>query len=162
MNKMSGRVGGIFLGVPRRTRGLVGLVYKASHKCHSERSEESLMIYTTLLHLTKQRCFASLDVTAPLYGIGLCVYELVTRQAAKCLEVFCRRLLDHILRQTWRRRSLVPIERLQIIAHELFVEAGRALSDDVFIFRPEPRRVRGEALIDQKKFSIDRAKLEFR
>jgi hypothetical protein len=36
MNKISGRVGGIFLEVPRRTRVLVGLVYKASHKCHSE------------------------------------------------------------------------------------------------------------------------------
>ncbi len=128
----------------------MGLVYKASHKCHSDPTvagEEPLIIHTTLLHLIKQRCFASLNVTAPLYGIDLCVCELVTRQAAKCLKIFRRRFLDHILRQTWRRRSLVPIERLQIIAHELFVEAGRALSYDVFIFRPEPRvrRARGRA-----------------
>ncbi len=58
-------------------------------------------------------------------------------------------------------RGLVPIERLQIIAHELFVETGRTLSDDVMICRPESRRIRRQHFIDQKQFSVDGSKFEF-
>src|SRR4030095_2104081 len=75
--------------------------------------------------------------------LTLAVCEVTTRQATERFEVFRRRLLNHVLRQRRRRGSLVPIKRFQIIADELLIEAGRALSDDVFILRPEPRRDRG-------------------
>ena len=49
--------------------------------------------------------------------------------------------------------AFVPFERLQIIAHKLFIEAGRALSDNVLIFWPETRRVRCETFVDQEQIS---------
>ena len=64
--------------------------------------------------------------------------DLIPGQAAKCFEIFRGRFFDHILRQARRRRSLVPVERLQIITHELFVETGRTLSEGVLVLRPEP------------------------
>jgi hypothetical protein len=97
-----------------------------------------------------------------LNRINLGVRELATRQATERFEVFRRRFFDNILRQVRRWWSLVPIQRLQIIAYELFIEARRALADRVFIFRPEARRIGGQTLVDQKQFSIDRAELEFR
>src|SRR5207253_8236438 len=57
---------------------------------------------------------------------------------------------------------LVPIESLQIIAHKLFVETGRALTDNILVFRPEPRRIRRETVVDQQKFSVDDSEFELR
>src|SRR6516162_3630667 len=93
-------------------------------------------------------------------ALGGC--ELAARQLAKCLEIFRRRLFDDFLRQTRRGRSLVPIERLQIIAHKLLVETWRALSYCVLVLRPEARGIRCQAFVDQKQISIDRAELKLR
>ena len=94
--------------------------------------------------------------------IGLDVRELGTRQAAKCFEIFRGSLFDNILWQAWGRRVLVPVERLQIVAHELFVETGWALTDNVLVLWPEARRVRREAFVDQEQISIDSAEFKFR
>src|SRR5437899_3737960 len=88
--------------------------------------------------------------------------ELVACQAAKCFHIFRRSFFDHFLRQLRRRRSLVPVKRLEVIAHELFVETGRALSDDVLVLWPEARRIGRETFVDQEQIFIDCAELEFR
>src|SRR6266511_4605545 len=168
INSMSGRVSGIFLEV-----SAVQLVYKAPDECHSDPAvagEESLVISAAILRGNSQRSFAKpplseaegLNMTAPLYWTGLGGRQFTNRQATERFDVFRRRLLNHVLRQRRGRGSFVPIKRLQIIAYKLFVEAGRALSDRVFTFWPEARRVWREAFVDQKQFSIDHAKLEFR
>ena len=90
------------------------------------------------------------------------VRDFAPRQSAKCFQIFRGGFFDNFLRQARGRRSLVPIERLQIIAHELFVETGWALSDNVLILWPEARRVRREAFVNQEQISIDSAKLKFR
>src|SRR5207245_8581892 len=68
---------------------------------------------------------------------------------------------DNLLWQAWGRRSLVPVERLQIIAHKLFIETRRAFSDGVLVLRPEAGRIRRKAFVDQEQTSVDRAKLKF-
>ena len=75
--------------------------------------------------------------------------------------IFRGRLLDDLGGQGWAGRSLVPIERLEIIAHELFVETRRALADDVLIRRPETRGIGRETFVDQEQFAVDRAEFEF-
>jgi len=56
----------------------------------------------------------------------------------------------------------VPIKCLQIIAHELFIETGRALADRVSSFSQKREGIGRQTLVDQEQFSIDNAKLEFR
>src|SRR5438093_12690812 len=65
--------------------------------------------------------------------------EFATCQAAKCFEIFRGSFLDYILWKARGRRSLIPVEGLQIVAHELFVETGWTLSDDVLVLWPEAR-----------------------
>ena len=43
----------------------------------------------------------------------------------------------------------------------MFIETGRALPNRVFVLRPETRRIRREAFVDQKQILIDCAELEF-
>jgi len=47
------------------------------------------------------------------------------------------------------RRRLVPVERLEIVAHVLFVERRRTHADAIRIGGPEARRIRGQDFIDQ-------------
>src|ERR1051326_6165029 len=96
-----------------------------------------------------------------LYGNELPVRELATCDAAKCFEIFRGSFFYNFLRQTWRGRSLVPVECLQIIAHELFVETRRTLSNGVLILWPEARRIRCEAFVDQQQLSINGAEFKF-
>src|SRR3954471_19910420 len=70
------------------------------------------------------------------------VLNVVTGETAKRFAIFFGSLFDDILRELRRRRVFVPIERLKVVAHELFIEARRALADDVLIGGPETRRVR--------------------
>src|SRR6476620_7241977 len=92
----------------------------------------------------------------------LFVRELASGQSAKCFEIFRGSFFDNILRQARSGWSLVPIERLQVIAHKLFIKTGRTLPNDIFVNRPEARGIRGEAFIDQEQFPINRAELKFR
>src|SRR4029077_41519 len=80
----------------------------------------------------------------------------------ECLAIFGRSFFDNILWQSRRGRRLIPIERLQIVAHELFVETRWALSDGILVLWPEARRVRREAFVNQEQISINNAKLKFR
>ncbi len=79
--------------------------------------------------------FAQHDRAIVWIGLGVC--DLVTGQAPECFEIFGGSFFDNILWQTWRRRGFVPVERLQIVAHELFVETGWALSDRVLVLWPK-------------------------
>src|SRR5438045_6019725 len=87
--------------------------------------------------------------------------EFASSQAAKCFEVFRGSFLDHILRQARGWRTLIPVECLQIIAHELFIETRWALSDGVLIFGPETRGVRCQTFVNQEQVSIDCAEFKF-
>src|SRR6266487_6657279 len=101
------------------------------------------------------------------YGPGffvrssLAVRDVAPRQSAKCFQIFRGGSFDNFLRQARGRRSLVPSERLQIIAHELFVETRWALSDGILVLWPETRRVRREAFVNQEQIYINNAKLKF-
>src|SRR5882724_353487 len=88
--------------------------------------------------------------------------EFASREATKCFAIFRGSFFDHIIGQLGSRRSLVPVERLQVIAHELFIKTGRTLPYDIFIDRPEARGIRGKAFIDQEQFAINHAELKFR
>mgnify|MGYP000398700044 CR=1 FL=1 len=57
--------------------------------------------------------------------------------------------------------GLVPVERFEIIAHELLVKADRTAADTVLIRRPETARIGREHLIDQNHLPVDFAELEF-
>ena len=55
-------------------------------------------------------------------GSDLCL----RRQAAQGFLVLRSGLFDHVRRQPRARRLLVPVERFEVVAHELLVEARRA------------------------------------
>ena len=57
--------------------------------------------------------------------------QLRPRQPLVRLQILRLRLLDNLHRQLGRGRLLVPIERLQIIPHELLVVARLSLSWDI-------------------------------
>jgi hypothetical protein len=59
INSISGRVRDIFVMVSREHLNSTGKsACKLSHKCHSERSEESLIISGAIFRGTVERCFA--------------------------------------------------------------------------------------------------------
>src|SRR6266480_2744106 len=141
--------------------------------CHSERSEESLIlkiaphaikpeVFESLTAYFAFRCNAPFNMTARSMNKSLRARRLATGQAAKRLNVFGRTFFDHFLRQTRSRGSLVPIECLQIIADKLFVEARRALPDRVLVLGPEARRIWCQTFVDQKQIFIHSAELKFR
>ncbi len=90
------------------------------------------------------------------------IRDLASRQAAKRLDILRRTFFDHFLRQTRGRGTFVPIEGLQIIAHELLIEARRTLPDRILVLRPEARGIRRQTFVDQKQIFIDSAELKFR
>src|SRR6476620_4548267 len=92
----------------------------------------------------------------------LFVRELASGQSAKCFEIFRGSFFDNILRQARSGWSLVPVKRLQVIAHELFIKTGRTLPNDIFVNRPEARGIRGKAFINQKQIPINHPELKFR
>ena len=83
------------------------LVYKASRKCHSERSRG---IPKKCFKVSPRDVSTSLDMTSG--SKSLYVYQFSPREAAKRLDVFGRTFFDHFLRQTRGRGSFVPIECL--------------------------------------------------
>ena len=60
---------------------------------------------------------------------------------------------DDVRRQVRRRRLLVPVQRFQIVAHELLVETRRTDAGFVGGNRPEARRVRRQHLVDQHQIA---------
>lgn len=77
-------------------------------------------------------------------------------------EILLGGLLHHVGREFRPGRGLVPVERLEVIAHILLVEADRACSDLVLVGGPEPARIRGQDLVNQNDFAVKFAEFEFR
>jgi hypothetical protein len=88
IKSISGRVSDIFVMSPARAlESTSGPACKLSHKCDSERREEALIISAAIFRGNSQRGFAKsvlseaegLNMTGPLYGIGLGGCEFATR-----------------------------------------------------------------------------------
>ena len=60
-----------------------------------------------------------------------------------------------------RGRRFVPVEGFQIIADELFIETGRALSNHILVFRPETRRIRRKTFVNQQQLPVERTDFDF-
>src|SRR5687768_8923291 len=75
--------------------------------------------------------------------------ELAPGQQAEGFDVLLAGLLDHVIGQRRHRRLLVPLDVFEIVAHELFVEAGDAVAGRVRGPRPEARRIGREHLVDE-------------
>src|SRR6266568_1552411 len=75
--------------------------------------------------------------------------ELAAGQPAKGLDVLLSRFHDDVFRQGRHRWVLVPLDALEIVAHELFVEAGLRSARRVRVGRPEPRRIWRQRFVDQ-------------
>src|SRR5687767_2373021 len=76
-------------------------------------------------------------------------FQLSARQAPERVEIFRARPLDHVLGQAGYGRLLVPLDRLEIVAHELLVEARLRAAGRVAVRRPEARRIGRHHLVDQ-------------
>ena len=73
---------------------------------------------------------------------------------------FWRVPADHLVRQRRRRRGFVPPGGQQVVAQVLLVVALLGAAGRVGGFRPEPRGVRGQQLVDQDQLVADQAELE--
>src|SRR5439155_7767501 len=71
------------------------------------------------------------------------------RQPLVRLQIFVARPGDNFGRELGRRRRLVPLQCLEIIADELLVEAGLAAAGPVLIGRPETRRVGRQHFVNE-------------
>src|SRR5579862_8854817 len=67
--------------------------------------------------------------------------DFAAGEDAVSLTVFLARLLCHFLRQRGRGRLFVPVNRLQVIAHVLFVVRELRSARLVSIGGPEARRI---------------------
>src|ERR1041384_2414026 len=80
------------------------------------------------------------DVSAT-EAAGKLIYESTVGNSRICFEILLACFVDNFIGERWRRRRLVPIKRLEIVAHELFVEARRADAGAILVSGPETRRV---------------------
>src|SRR5262245_39480029 len=89
--------------------------------------------------------------------------QIVSCEQAKCFEILLAGYSYNIIGKRRGGWTLVPIECLKIIAHELFVERGLRSSRRVRVPRPEPGRIGRQRFIHkngQKQLSISQAELE--
>src|SRR5436190_1868513 len=77
-------------------------------------------------------------ITMPISELAI---EFLPRQALERLAIFFGGLADHLGGQLRRRRRLIPVERLEIVAHVLLVEGRRRHAHLVRVRRPEARGV---------------------
>src|SRR6202022_881324 len=75
----------------------------------------------------------------------------------KRLYVFLSGLLNHIGGEAWHRRLLVPADRFEVVADELFVEALLRPAGPVQIARPEARRIGRQHFVDQNNRALLRS-----
>src|SRR5262249_40391166 len=80
--------------------------------------------------------------------------ERPSREALQRFAVLLRGARDDVSWELRRRRLLVPVERLEVIAHELLVVGGRGDADAVRIPGPEARGVGREHLVDQDELVL--------
>src|SRR5207245_11199488 len=84
-------------------------------------------------------------------------FEHSTGEAPELLQVFLTGLYDHVVRKRRDRQLLVPPDTIEVVTHELFVEARLCPAAVVAIPRPEPRRVQRQHFVDQDDALLDRA-----
>src|SRR5580692_10483949 len=77
-----------------------------------------------------------------------------TRKARERLAVLVAGACDDLGRQFRSRCLLVPVERLEIVAYKLFVEARRADALAVAVGGPETRGVRRQHFVDQREAPV--------
>ena len=70
-------------------------------------------------------------------------------------DVFLAGFLDDVVQQFGAGRGFVPVEGLEVISDELFVEAGLAFAGGVEAGRPEAGGVGREYLVDQDEFAVE-------
>src|SRR5215469_1837695 len=71
--------------------------------------------------------------------IRLCLRASLTGETRQGFTVLFAGARDHLRGQLRTRRLLVPVERFQVVAHELLVEAGRADPYTVAVRGPKAR-----------------------
>ena len=71
-----------------------------------------------------------------------------------CLKILFARLGNDFRRQHRSRRRLVPVERFEVVAHELLVETGLAATGLEFARRPETRTVWRQHFVDENHLSV--------
>src|SRR4029453_6465352 len=97
---------------------------------------------TPLSTISSTRCSSRSEIIAGLV-------ELPGSQAPERLDVLVSRVKDDLFGQRRPGRLFVPADLLEVVADELFVEAGLRSAGRVLIARPEARRVRRERLVDE-------------
>src|SRR6185369_13063483 len=86
-----------------------------------------------------------------------------TGEASERLRILRCRLLDDLRGQPRARRALVPVQRFQVITHDLLVETGRTDAHPVLVSGPEAGRIRRKHFVDEYQLAIWRqAELELR
>ena len=93
--------------------------------------------------------------------------ELQAAQEPERLDVFLARLLDDVAGERGHGRLLVPADRLEVVAHELLVEARLRTTRRIVVARPEARRIGRQRLVDEDDLIPagavgDAAEFEFR
>ena len=78
----------------------------------------------------------------------------------KHFQVLFARSFDDVVGQDRRRRLLVPLERKQIIAHKLLVEALLDNAYLIAVLRPEPGGIGRKHLIDKNDLAVEDAELQ--
>src|SRR5690242_4547555 len=87
--------------------------------------------------------------------------ELFPCDQPKRLDVLRARSLHDVVRERGDRRLFVPADLLEVVAHELLVEARLPASWRILIARPESRGVGRQHLVDQNQFrAVRQPKLE--
>src|SRR5262245_47683952 len=77
--------------------------------------------------------------------------ELPARQPAMGVEIFVARPLHHVVGERGYRRLLVPANRLEVVAHELLVEARLRAARTPLVGGPETRGVGRHHLVDENE-----------
>src|SRR5882762_8660471 len=99
-----------------------------------------------------RRAYRSLSQIFRMSRGGQSVTASGRKQLEGCTIVFAGARQD-IGREMRSRRLLVPVQRLEIVAHELLVETRRTDPGLVGFHRPEAGRVGSQGLVDQEKIS---------
>src|SRR5436190_11887339 len=86
--------------------------------------------------------------------------QLSAGQLLVRLDILLTRAVDHFRRKLRRRRRLVPIQRLKVIAHELLVETRWTDADAVFAGWPEAGRIGSQTFVDEDHAPIEEPEFE--
>src|SRR5690606_19251326 len=128
----------------------------ARRKARTDRATLSANGRAAFRRPTRRSCRMS-RVDAPLQ------VDALADEPLQRFVILLPRALDHDRGQMRARRRLVPVERLEIVAHVLLVEALRRRARPIARSVPEARRVGREELVDQTQLAVVRqTELELR